>query len=325
MTADVFEPASSPDDAIVGPLHALTYVTAAGDALSEALTSGFELDCGDWHRDIDTDYLNVPSGARARAFFRSEPHENVAIRVVDVDSSQAQVRPEVSGRFLGGLSIGFPMSDIEGRERRLKPLGIDSVIGRKELEFESPTGQVYTSAEIHFVGPENIYLLGVQRPEGMPPVGPLPDGAAIGAPAYSARCVSDPSAVSGFFADVLGFEIRRDVNLTVGDRSGLRLEPGSEERFIQLFAPGATTGYLVLLDHYEATLDSPASHPGPPNRGIGMWTFASRRYDDVLERVRRHSIEILAESASAGSPLLGSRRSIVLADPENFPIEILEH
>ncbi|MEM8984962.1 MAG: VOC family protein, partial [Pseudomonadota bacterium] len=249
---------------------------------------------------------------------------NVAVRVIEVDSTAPVVRPEASGRHVGGLSIGFPMHDIDAREEKLAAMGIPSSVGRKDLEFQSPTGETYTSSEIHFIGPEDVYLLGVKRPDGLTPVGPMPGGTPIGAPAYSARCVTDADLVNRFFVEQLGFECRRDMALTVGSPSGLKLEPGSVERFIQLFAPGAATGYLVLLDHGDITVASPAPSLGPPSRGVAMWTFATDQIEHVREQVSNAGCRIIAELSDRSSPLLASKRSFIVEDPDQFPVEIVE-
>jgi hypothetical protein len=106
----------------------------------------------------------------------------------------------------------------------------------------------------------------------------------MGGSAYSARCVTATEDTLAFFRDVLGFEIRRDVEFTVGERTALLKPEGTTERFLQAFAPASATGYLVLMDHQAATKPSPAPNYGPPNRGIGIWSFATKNIDDVHKR-----------------------------------------
>ncbi|MEM1261746.1 MAG: hypothetical protein AAGH76_05090 [Pseudomonadota bacterium] len=327
---DVFAPTSSSADALVSPLHTITYVTASGDAVVTMLSDGFGLEQSAWiSSDADragASYLGLPDSGSWRACLctRTDAAANVAVRVIEVDSSEPVIRPETSGRHIGGLSIGFPMHDIDAREAKLAALGVPSSVGRKDLDFQSPTGETYTSSEIHFIGPEDVYLLGVKRPDGLTPVGPMPAGAPIGAPAYSARCVTNADPVNRFFVEQLGFECRRDMALTVGSPSGLKLEAGSVERFLQLFAPGSGTGYLVLLDHGDIGVPSPAPTLGPPSRGVAMWTFATHQYEVVRRRVTMTGCRITAELSDHASPLLASKRSFIVEDPDKFPVEIVE-
>ncbi|MEO0997405.1 MAG: hypothetical protein AAFX58_07780 [Pseudomonadota bacterium] len=332
MTGDLFVPASSPDAAPVGALHTVTYVVADADAADRTLREGLGLERTDhtFARD-EAERLSARFGfdggrtLQCRLYHRTGEAANVGVRVFVVDAATPAVRPRHDGRFVGGLSIGFPMREFAATERRLAGLGIRSSIGRKDMEFTSPAGETYVSSEIHFLASEHIFLLGVRRPDGLVPVGPLPAGNPNGAAAYSARCVDNPDAVIAFLTDILGYEIRRDATLTVGERSGLRLDEGTPERFVQAFAPGSATGYLILLDHLDETIPSPSPSLGPAARGVTMWSFPVRRgFDGIRARARDAGHSVIDFPAGTASPFLPGGRSMIITDPGGFPIELFE-
>jgi len=329
--ADIFVPESKPEDALVGPLSTITYVTADPQLATKMLVDGLGLSASEWiepggdNRAALNKYFgfNSSDGWKVRKLSRTGAGKNIQIRLVAVNASKPQVRPELNGAYLGGLSIGFPMNNTDERESHMSALGFPSVVGVKRLEFSSPTGETYTSEEVHFPGPENVYVLGVKRPDVFVPVGPIDPDVDIGAPAYSAQCVIDADATMKFYNEVLGYEIRRDMTMTVGDNSGLKLKEGSPERFIQAFAPGASTGYLVFLNHpEEAKTPDPKPGFGTPSRGMCMWSFPTADLDAVHQRAITAGIPILQPPGRSSSPFLPDTNTMIIEDPGGFPLEI---
>lgn len=330
MSEDLFVPTSSPDDALVSQLHTITYVTGNRDAVESSLMRGLDMESSGWimpnekdRRQLN-DYYSMPATSTwdACRFFRTGDAANVQIRVIAMRETTAVVRPSIDGRYLGGLSIGFPMTDLHAHEAKMNALGVEASVGVKKMEFTGPDGEVYVSAEIHFMAEDNVFLLGVARPDVFVPVGPIDAATGIGAPAYSARCVDNPNEVMRFMESVLGFEIRRDATFSVANPSGLRLTEGMSERFIQAFAPGASSGYLVLLDHAEENKPSPAATVGPPSRGMSMWTLPTKDIDTVHANALAAGSKILHAPAERASLFLPITRTMMLEDPAGFPIEI---
>jgi len=331
MTSDIFVAQSDSKDAIVGPLSTITYLTNDEDAAYKMLVEGMGMKASDWYipADIDKPELDVYFGFeasdnwKARLFYRDDDGANIQIRLIAIDEHHLQARPEIDGTYLGGLSIGFPLSDSDAREAHMSRLGFPSVVGVKRLEFSSPAGEKYVSEEVHFTGPENVYVLAVKRPDIFVPVGPINEEAKIGAPAYSAVCVEDCDAAIAFYRDILGYEIRRDMTMEVGDNSGLKLRKGSSERFVQAFAPGANSGYLVLLDHGDDRKRAEGVKQfGPPNRGLSMWSFPSQNIMDVLRRAEAAGVKVRQSLKLTKSPFLAETDTIILEDPNGFPVEI---
>jgi hypothetical protein len=123
---------------------------------------------------------------------------------------------------------------------------------------------------------------------------------------------------------VLGWEARQDIVLTTsGPAGGLGLDAGTRFRFVQLFAPGATTRYLCLLDMLAVGRANPVA-PRLPNRGLVMWTFGTRAFDEVARRVRAAAVGGHAGSQPRFSDPPGARALTVLS-PAGLMIEIVEH
>lgn len=330
MSEDIFVPESRPEDALVKQLHTVTYVTADKAGVERAFVEGYGLDSSDWFEPSAEEYaaLNPYFGFanadtwEACAFFKKGDGANVQIRVIHVHQDAPIVRPELDGFFIGGATVSFPMEDIAAHEKTMAGIGMKSTIGIKEMEFTGPSGEVYISAEIIYPAPENVYLLGVKRPEIFVPVGPLDPSTGIGGAAYSARNCERTDEIIEFLQGVLGFEIRRDVMFTVGAISALLMPEGTEERFVQAFAPGAQTGYLVFMDHGECNRPSPAPTLGPPCRGIVMWSFMTEDLDEVHARAQAAGTKILSAPGDLNSPFLPTQRTLLLEDPDGFPIEV---
>lgn len=332
MAEDIFVPKSKPEDALIGPLHTVTYVTADKEGVEKAFRQGYGLDASGWRQPSAEEFetLNpyfgfAPSDTwETCAFYKSGEGRNIQIRAIHVHQETPLVRPAYEGLYTGGATISFPINDLRSHKKVMADLGIESTIGVKEMEFTSPTGETYISAEIVYKAPDNIFVMGVTRPGIFVPVGPVDPATGMGGPAYSARCVSEADATVDFFKNVLGYEIRRDVNFVVGERSAIIMPEGTTERFIQGFAPGASTGYVVLMDHGEATKHSPAPQFGPASRGIAMWSFPTKNIDEVYKRAQEAGAEILQTPGDAQSPFLSNKKSLIMKDPDGFPIEVFE-
>jgi len=246
----------------------------------------------------------------------------VYVRVLEMPGGQL-IRPAMESRLAGGLSIGFPVASLERTLERVSRLGVESTAGIVPLTITRPDGTTYVSGEIMFRGPEAIYMLVVGRPADMTPVGPIDPVTGIGGPAYSAMVVPDGIREIEFYREVLGWEARQNIVLTTsGPAGGLGLDPGTQFRFVQLFAPGATSAYVVLLDMMAVARRNPVA-PRMPNRGLVMWTFGSHKFDEVERRGRAAA----ADSALCSNLRVGvaeGARALTIHSPAGLMIEIRE-
>ncbi len=328
---DIFVPKSKPSDALVGPLHTVTYVTADSGTANRIFSEGYGLDAVA-HYNPDGAELRTANAYlgfapehewTATTYAKTGEGSNMQIRVIGLREETPLVRPTYEGLYKGGATMSFPIADLRAHEQRMLALGVESTMGVKEIEFTSPAGETYVSAEIVYKAPEFIFVMGVTRPDIFVPVGPMDPESGIGGPAYSARCIDTADETSAFFTEVLGYEIRRDMPLAVEGPSAINLPEGTEERFMQAFAPGASSGYALFMDHGDATKKA-VTNFGPPNRGIVMWSFPTARLDEVYARAQNAGTEILHAPSERHSPCLPFGRTLLMKDPDGFPIEVFE-
>jgi len=328
MTQDIFVPQSQSEDALVEQLHTVTYVTADKEGVQRAFVKGYGLNSSGWSCPSDpvlSRYFGFSNDKwEVCSFDRPGAGANVQVRAIYNPVKTSRVRHNCDGLIVGGATISFPKTDLYAHEKIMLDLGFESTIGVKEMEFQSPTGEVYTSAEIIYYAPENVYLLAVKRPDIFVPVGPSDPEKGLAGPAYSARCIADADKIIDFLKTVMGFEIRRDVVFPIGEKSAMLLPEGSEERFIQAFAPGSSTGYLVLMDHGDDNKFSEAPGLGTPQRGIVMWSFRTKNIDEVYKRALNVGAEIIHAPTDFGSLCLQSQKTLLLKDPGGFMIEFFE-
>jgi catechol 2,3-dioxygenase-like lactoylglutathione lyase family enzyme len=249
------------------------------------------------------------------------------VRVLAMDRPGPVIRPDLDVLLEGGLSVGFAVRnrvEMEQCVARGEALGIGTTAGITTIEFRRPDGSPYEALETHFRAPDDVYGLGVGRPQDLPPVGPIEPGRMIGGPAYSAQVVNHADDDVAFYRDLLGFEVRRDVDLTSsGPAGGLGLQAGTVMRFLQLYAAGTETGYLVMLDFRDAGKPQ-AGTIRPPGRGVAMWTFPTDDLEAVLLRCRAQGIRVHGGPATLDSPLLGAHRAATLLTPHGFLVELVQ-
>lgn len=329
---DIFVPTSRKEDAIAGPLTMVTWVTSDAQQVSKILCNGYHQTHGEWMQPTSESYegLNNYFGFEKSSkwkyvrFDKQGAGKNIGIRVIHPDHLLPVIRPTYEGLYKGGATISCPIQDIPRHQAEMSELGIESTIGIKEMEFESPSGETYISSEIVYEGPDNIFVLGVTRPEIFIPIGPIDKDIGIGGVAYSARCITETDNTIDFFEQVLGFEIRRDVKFDVDNRSAINLPEGTTERFIQGFSPGSSSGYVVFMDHGEATKYREMDYYDAPYRGLVMWSFPTLNLNEIYERALKFGVEILHPPNNYNSPALTAKKSFVLKDPDGFQIEIYE-
>ncbi len=332
MAEDIFVPTSSPEDAIVGPLHTVTYITSDKMSVEKAFVDGYGLDSTGWNTPTSEQLKSLnpyfgfaeSNSWETCAFLKEQEGANAQVRVIHVHQDTPAIRPDLDGFYTGGITISFPINDMKAHEKTMARLGMPSTMGVKEMEFQGPNGEVYISGEIVYPAPENVYLLGVKRPDVFVPVGPVDTATGIGGAAYSARNAANSDQVMKFLQNVLGYEIRRDMEFEVGEESALLMPQGAKERFVQAFAPGSQTGYLVIMDHYENNKNGDAPHLGTPYRGISMWSFMSDDLDEVHRRARSEGAEVICAPGNIQSPFMPGSRTLLLRDPSGFPIEVCE-
>lgn len=327
---DPMEPASDSAAAFASPLRTVTVTSGDPAAMRRLLQGAFALTPS--HRTVTgadaaalVAHWGLPASDRIEitTFSRPDLPEAASVRVVAVPPSTPSSRPGYGAAYPGGLGIGFPVDGLPAREAIIEAYGFRSAAGVMAMRFPRADGSLYMVEEGIYEGPDDVLLLGVDRHE-LRPIGPIDAALGIGGPAYSSMIVGDADAIVPLLQDVLGYERRREfVFESRGPAGGLQVPPGTKFRFQQWFAPGATTGYLVTMDPQDGFRPAPVPL-GPSSRGISMWSFVVPDLDDALARAERAGVTVLRRPAEIVLPEGGRARSLVLATPDGFPIELLE-
>ncbi len=256
--------------------------------------------------------LGIPRPGSAVEFTRAVPGA-ANVRVIAVHGALAPLRPDHVALTLGGLAMGMPVSSQAVTEQRVTRAGFASVVGPTTMTLARTDGSKYTVGEIHYRAPDGVLVLGIDRGV-MPPVGPIERSSGIGGPAYASIVVQDLAGSESFMRDVLRFEKRRDTVFTSsGPRGGLGLADGQRFAFQQWFAPGAVTGYVILLK----MLDRPATPtvPRAPHSGLAMLGFTAANLAAVEARARAGGFRIAARPTR-------TFHSLIVEMPDGFPMEI---
>ncbi|MEZ5457801.1 MAG: VOC family protein [Steroidobacteraceae bacterium] len=326
---DPMAPRAGATPTLCGSLASVTLMTNDADPAARFLEEAMQLRRARDERPVGAEAIasrelwHLPDSAdwRELEFASAHPGSRVTVRVIVMPGGDL-IRPGMESRLNGGLSIGFPVRSLEQTLEQFTALGIESTAGIVPLTITRPDGSSYVSGEILFRGPEQTYMLVVGRPADMAPVGPIDPASGMGGPAYSAIVVTDASREIAFYRDVLGWEARQDIVLTTsGPAGGLGLEAGTQFRFVQLFAPGATSGYICLLDMLAVSRPNPVT-PRLPNRGLVMWTFRTHAFDAVLDKARAHAA-LTRSPPPRVAGALGQRRLTALS-PAGIMIEVCE-
>jgi len=255
--------------------------------------------------------------------FRPGLEGALQIRLVGVDAALPTKRPSLDSRFDGPLGVGFPVRDLKSRHAVVEALGFGSTAGLTLMAFPRADGSTYDIGEVHWVAPDDVMVLGVDRAH-LQPVGPIDSAIDIGGPAYSSTLISDAARFAPFFGEVLGFELRREFTFqSEGPSGGMRLPAGTEVHFQQWFAPGSRSGYLVVMQLLQNALRAPVPLAAPA-RGIAMWSFPTADLEATVQRARSHGTPVLQAAEWIEAPGEAAVRSAVLATPDGFPVEIFQ-
>lgn len=266
-----------------------------------------------------------PIDWQSYVFDRPGAAEAARVRLLVLTRETPLIRPRFSGQIEGSLSIGFAVADMKAAHAHVLASGFEEAGRYSELTLRRPdTGEPYVVYEALFKAPDGVYGLAVARTGGMPPIGPIDEATGFGGPAYSGLVVPSSDRFLRFLTEGLGFEVRRDMEFrSSGPQGGLALPEGTSFRFLQVYAPGATTGYLVILDMRERGLGSDVA-PRPPNRGVAAWSFETRDLERAKARLEGAGAPIVAGPLELDTPDLGRVRALAAHAPNGFLIELFQ-
>jgi catechol 2,3-dioxygenase-like lactoylglutathione lyase family enzyme len=325
---DPMRPRSDATSALCSPLRILTITSGDLQATRRFYQGALGLvpetfvPDDDWAAALIEHWGLLPSRPlRIDVFRRPGLDDAFELRVIEVPGALPVMRPHYIGEYIGALGLGFPSDDLEVRDRIVRALGFDSTAGITRMDFSRADGTTYNVGEVHYRAPDEVLVLGVDR-GGMTPVSRIDPALGIGGPAYASMIISDVARVAPAFAEVLGYEMRREMTFESGGPSGgMGLQKGARVVFQQWFSPGASAGYLVIMKLLD--VDRPAPVPlGPTARGVAMWSFETADVEAAAARAEALGLEIRSAPRAIGLPGIGPAHSLVIATADGFPIEI---
>ena len=326
---DPLAPASDADG-FAGPIACITLITDSLDRLQTFYGDVMEMESMDvgasseaqrdqrrlWGLPKDFEWTET-------VYHRPQLPEVPLLRVLASGQAAAPVRPDLASRLEGGLSVGCAMRDLDAVVARGAELGFRTTAGVGALDMKRADGSPYQALECHFRAPDEVYALGVSRPPDLAPVGPIEPDRSVGGPSYTGQVMNHRSATLAFYTDVLGYEIRREMSVSgpVAEK-GLALPPGTSMDFLQIFAPGSTSGYFIVLDFGDAGLANDAV--APPHRGVMMWTFPVDSVAYVAERSAGLGCQVVAGPLQTENPYFGLHRAVSVRTANGFLVECIE-
>lgn len=328
---DPLAPSGNADDAFAGPIACITVITKSEAESKRFYTNVMEMEIGD--------ALSTPSDMHAgqrtlwglpndfnwteTVFHRPALPDTTLLRMLSSDQAAAPVRDGYNVLSEGGLSVGFAMHDMAGVVEHGKTIGYDTTAGITTLDMKRMDGSPYQALECHFKAPDDIYALGVGRPRDLAPVGPIEEGKNVGGPSYAGQIMNHCDETLRFYTEVLGYEIRNRTSLPPsGPEGGLIKPPGTESDFLQVFAPGSTTGYFIVLDYGDKGLDN--DRVAPPHSGVVMWTIPVKSIAQVMEKAPSTGCSVFAGPLDTETPYFGKHRAVTIQTANGFLVECIE-
>jgi feruloyl esterase len=309
---------------VAGGLRAITLTTADAAAMRRFLVDGVGL------RELPA---SAADGTRSEAtdeiwFERAGDPVAPRVRVRIVGDAGPRLRETPSATRDGGASLSFALQrgraqGPRGALARLAAAGYQP-IGQFTVPLARPGGGQYTIEEYYFVGPDNLLVPVVVRPDDMPPIARIDTASGLGGPAYGGMTVPDADAEIAFHRSVLGLELRRDIELT--EPSLLRaagLPAEARVRFVQLFAPGTASGNLTLIDLGAKGERNPAPLAAP-SRGAVLWSFAVGDIEEARRRVRASQGRLITGPDARVNAVWGAYRALIVESPGGLRFELVQ-
>ncbi len=320
---DPLAPRSSPDNALTSPLKAVSMVTNSLQETRRFYEDGMGLTCskGELSDDIKRIWRLANDGNwQLHSCTRPQTSDGIEVRLLSSDLPGKEVRSDFDVKRNGIMSLGFAISGIEAHEEKMVDLGYPTNDGITTITLPTTSGGTYVVKESHYKGPHNSYNLGIERPEGFDSVAAVDANSGLGGPAYSAMMVPDADVFKAFMEDVLGYEARRDIEFESSGPGGglIGIEKGTKLRFIQMYSPGSTSNYMIVMSVGDLSLPASAEIL-PPNLGLMMMTYETSNFDKVASRME--GAEVTATSTLVTAK--GDRR-VTFRAPNGTLIEIIE-
>ena len=240
-------------------------------------------------------------------------------------SSSSPIHQSWNALELGPFSIGFPNLDQTTLDQKMRKAGFQGLNKMEVYPLQRSDGTEYTIKETIFNGPNFIHAVGIERCDGMPPLGDVDPQTGMGGPAYSAQIIRNTEASLLFYTQILGLELRAGwVWESAGTDGALNVPDGTTFKFSLVYAPGARSGHLLFVEYLNQPVINPTSPPRLPSLGMGMWSFEVKNLTDLLTRASQAQYPLFRSPLNYKHPLLGPIQSALFHDPDGFLIEVYQ-
>ena len=328
---DRLAPTSSIEDAMISPLSLLTIssnqlseiIRFYVDGLHLVLDGPLELSESSL---IQKHYgINETSTYQIYHLHRPGVEGSIPIQVFIWDQPQPHIHQNWGALELGSFSIGFPNLDQSALDQKMRTQGFGGLNEIEIYQLQSPNGMPYTIKETIFKAPDYIHAVGIERCDGMPPLGAVDPHTGLGGPAYSSQIIRNTDDTLRFYRELLGLELRASWEWeSAGTDGALNIPDGTVFKFSLVYAPGATSGHLLFVEYMNQEVIEPLHPPRFPHVGIGMWSFQVKDLSAIMTKVQQQNWNVLHGQTSYIHPILGSITSITLIDPNHFLIELYQ-
>lgn len=330
---DLTVPTSKAEDALCFQLHSVTLTTANLDSAKRFFVQGMGMQLNGpirmstQQRRSLIEQWDLPIGMDWQLYELSRPSvpENIRIRLLVIAKMTPLIHESYHVREIGSFALGFPNKRQALLDQEMHALGFST-----QAAHQSGKEGLYNDIKDHdlesiYLGPDFVHHIGIERRNGMPQLAPYDTATGKGGPGYAAMVVTGMSeSMISFFRYVMGWEVRRDNELSSGKNSPLGLQDGIKFRYTIVYAKGASSGHIVLMDFRDNKKIIPKTPPRLPNRGIGMYTVFTKNLDEVKQLAVQQKTTILSDITAYEDPLHGRVRSLVLVAPNGIVFEVLE-
>ena len=321
-TRDSLAPTSRVEDALASPLKRIVISTNSlpesllfyRDAMGLSVAGPVKLSELEHKRRTRAWALDSRESWQLYRLYRSGVQAAAEIELLVFDHIKPAIHKSWNPLALGPLSIGFPNADQISRDKAVRDLGFGALNTLEIYPVPRPDGTTYRIQETIYNGPDFVHAVGIHRADGQTQLGPL-DAKGLGGPAYSAMVVQDSVKMIAFMTEVLGWEVRSDRTWkSAGSKGALNVPDGTEFRFSILYAKGASSGHILLIQFLNADVQPSASPAQVPHRGIGMWVMQTQKMQAIRENAKKFGSNILRLNAET------LQESLVLTAPNGFKI-----
>ena len=334
---DRLAPTSSKEDAQIEPLSLITLSTSSLEEIRSFYVDGLGLTLnGPYTESLPSAlYDHYPlkdqnhKSLKGELYSLTRPTVSSCIPIMlwvwPESSFPSSIHQSWNALELGPFSIGFPNLDQTRLDQKMRKMGIQGLNEMEVYSLQRPDGSEYTIKETIFNGPDYVHAVGIERCDGMPPLGEVDLQTGMGGPAYSAQMIRNTEASLSFYTQLLGLELRAGwVWESAGTEGALNVPDGTTFKFSLVYAPGARSGHLLFVEYLNQTEIEPLSPPRLPSLGMGMWSFEVKDLTHLLRCADEAQYPLFRPPLSYTHPLLGLIESALFLDPDGFLIEVYQ-